>query len=132
MTTAVAVARLDGRQRITLLRGTMKTRLYPAGRCSNRLAPPVPAGGLSLIPAGLDSPAGEHRLDRLGDGGPRGVGAGRLIGCDRHDVAAVGADDSGGQVHPVAAYAAHPALFDRDRFGVEPLGDAETLGVDAT
>ena len=27
--------------------------------------------------------------------------------------------------------AAHPALFDRDRFGVEPLGDAEALRVHA-
>ena len=34
-------------------------------------------------------------------------------------------------MHPVGADAAHPALLDRDRFGVQALRDAEPLRVDA-
>ena len=43
----------------------------------------------------------------------------------------VRSDHAGGQVHPVAADAAHPALLDRDRFGEQALGDAEPLRVHA-
>ncbi len=74
-------------------------------------------------------PFGKQRLDGFGDGCPRGGVVGRLQRLDDHDVAPVGADHSGRQMHPVLADTAHPALLDRDGLGVEALGYAEALRI---
>ena len=71
----------------------------------------------------------KHRLDCLGDGS-RARWRRRRVASSSIAIRSAGRGRSAGrQVHPIVGDAAHPTLLDRNRFGIEAVGDAEPLRV---